>query len=65
MGMVPNVGTCNIFMKKVQPPPDKQVKLMIKESALFLIDVVLIFAICSNNKKYYSYILVSYLMMAQ
>jgi hypothetical protein len=34
MGMVPDVGSCNIFMK-VQPPPHKLVKVMTKESALF------------------------------
>jgi hypothetical protein len=34
MGMVPNVRACNIFMKKVEQPPDKEMKLLIKERTL-------------------------------
>jgi hypothetical protein len=35
VGRVPNLGRCDIFMKKVQPLRDKHDKLKIKECALF------------------------------
>jgi hypothetical protein len=45
MGKVPNVRKCDMFIKVVQPPLDKQEKLKIKECALFVTGLVLISAI--------------------
>jgi hypothetical protein len=44
IGRVSNVGRCDIFMKKVQPPPNKQEKLRIKECALLSTGEVPIYA---------------------